>query len=123
MKNIKFLDNPQDYNPNNAFVVHFSNVSSKNELLNKYSEKLLFPDYFGFNWDALCDCLRDLSWIEQKEIVIIHDDLPKLTDEELKVYIEVLIHSVQDWKKEDEHTLEVAFPESSEKQIKTCMQK
>jgi RNAse (barnase) inhibitor barstar len=32
---------------------------------------LRFPDYFGANLDALYDCLCDLSWLEQKHVVLI----------------------------------------------------
>ncbi|MFR9164902.1 MAG: barstar family protein [Dysgonomonas sp.] len=32
-----------------------------------------FPNYFGFNWNALLDCLRDFDWIEEKYIILIHD--------------------------------------------------
>ena len=115
MKNIKFLDNPQDYNPSNAFVVH---VNSKDEILKQLNEKLLFPDYFGFNWNALWDMLCDFSWIEQQKVVLIHDELPNLDERELKIYLKILFDATKAWKKEDEHTLEVVFPESSEKQIK-----
>lgn len=29
----------------------------------KVSKKLEFPDYFGYNWNALNDCLQDFSWL------------------------------------------------------------
>jgi hypothetical protein len=59
-------------NKNNVhFVMIENNNSSEEELLNEYCTKFEFP-YFGFNWDALTDCLRDLGWIEQKNIFIYH---------------------------------------------------
>ena len=47
MKNLEFLNFPQSYQPDNAFVVHISGVHNKRELLTKLSQKLLFPNYFG----------------------------------------------------------------------------
>jgi hypothetical protein len=75
-------------------------VQSKADLLKHYKEKGHFPDYFGFNWDALLDCLRDLSWVSQKRIIIVHDDLPLSNDKkELQVYLEILETAVNDWRK------------------------
>jgi RNAse (barnase) inhibitor barstar len=31
-------------------------------LLKRIARKLGFPAYFGMNWDALNDCLTDMSW-------------------------------------------------------------
>jgi len=111
MKNLKFINNSQSYNPDDAFIVHFSGINSKDELLKQYNEKLLFP-YFGFNWDALFDMLRDFHWIKEEKVVLVHDDLPKLTESDLKIYLEVLAYSVKDWKEGEEHSLEVVFPKS-----------
>ncbi len=35
----------------------------KTELLRRMAASLQFPSSFGFNWDALADCLRDLRWL------------------------------------------------------------
>lgn len=34
----------------------------KHEILARFAQALRFPDWFGDNWDALADCLGDLSW-------------------------------------------------------------
>jgi RNAse (barnase) inhibitor barstar len=36
-------------------------VGSKEDFLAHIAEKLEFPDWFGNNWDALNDCLTDLT--------------------------------------------------------------
>jgi hypothetical protein len=35
---------------------------NKTQLLASCARDLQFPDWFGGNWDALADCLQDLSW-------------------------------------------------------------
>lgn len=39
-------------------------VRGKRGLLAAFARVLRFPEGFGGNWDALADCLQDLSWIE-----------------------------------------------------------
>lgn len=34
------------------------------------SEAMHFPDYFGFNLDSLDELLNDLSWIEDKKLLV-----------------------------------------------------
>ncbi|WP_327251755.1 barstar family protein [Streptomyces sp. NBC_01244] len=38
-------------------------VRSKAELMRRVGLALEVPEYFGGNWDALADALRDLSWL------------------------------------------------------------
>jgi hypothetical protein len=37
-------------------------VTDKPAFMDRCVRALGLPDYFGRNWDALADCLRDLSW-------------------------------------------------------------
>lgn len=37
-------------------------VHDKAAFLDRCARDLDFPDWFGHNWDALADCLTDLSW-------------------------------------------------------------
>jgi Barstar (barnase inhibitor) len=39
-------------------------VTSKDEFLELCADTFTFPDWFGHNWDALHDCLTDLTWEE-----------------------------------------------------------
>ena len=60
--------------------------------------------------DALSDCLRDLSWIGNYKVVIVHSDVPNIEAHELRAYLEVLDDAVSDWKGDETHSLEVFFP-------------
>jgi hypothetical protein len=80
------------------------------ELFDALQKELQLPDYFGANWNALDECLGDLSWIQPRGVVILHADLPALPRNELNIYLEVLADSVESWKPGEEHTLNVVFP-------------
>jgi hypothetical protein len=51
-------------------VIDGSTLTSKSELLNAIATTLEFP-YFGHNWDALLDCLRDLEWVSGTGYVLV----------------------------------------------------
>nr|WSW47933.1 barstar family protein [Streptomyces sp. NBC_01001] len=37
----------------------------------QFYDGLRLPDYFGWNWNALSDCLRDLEWLSADHYVLI----------------------------------------------------
>jgi hypothetical protein len=89
-------------------VIFQEDVASDAELLNEYYLQFKFP-YFGFNWDALLDCLGDLDWINQKDIIIFHQEFPKLAERDLKIYIEILLELISRWNKYESHNFDVYF--------------
>ncbi len=42
--------------------ISLAGVGDKGALLERFAAALGFPEWFGANWDALEDCLEDLSW-------------------------------------------------------------
>jgi len=42
-------------------------------LFDACADSLQFPAYFGNNWDALQDCLSDLSWLPDRGRVLLWD--------------------------------------------------
>jgi RNAse (barnase) inhibitor barstar len=46
-------------------------VRSKKEFLARLAKALHCPPYFGMNWDALTDCMRDLSWLNDNGWVVM----------------------------------------------------
>ncbi|MFE7119205.1 barstar family protein [Streptomyces sp. NPDC057654] len=43
-------------------VLNLHGVTDKDSFLARCAADLELPDWFGHNWDALADCLTDLSW-------------------------------------------------------------
>jgi RNAse (barnase) inhibitor barstar len=48
----------------------------------QFSQKLQFPVYFGWSWDALLDCLRDFGWLPARRYLIVIDHADVLLCEE-----------------------------------------
>jgi len=45
-------------------VIDLRGVRERQGLFNAFSRACRFPGVFGGNWDALADCLQDLSWLQ-----------------------------------------------------------
>jgi hypothetical protein len=53
-------------------VVDLQRARGKRALFTAFAREFAFPPAFGGNWDALADCLQDLSWrTEPGRIVLI----------------------------------------------------
>jgi len=49
-------------------------VKTENELFSVVASAMQFPDYFGNNWDALYECLRDMGWMAADGYLLILRD-------------------------------------------------
>jgi RNAse (barnase) inhibitor barstar len=78
-------------------AVSLGNVKEKTELMRTIAAALGFPDWFGQNWDALEDCLIDLSWRQAHGHVLVFEAFQFLPSDELGVLIEVLISAAEYW--------------------------
>ena len=123
MNGIKFISTKDSPNSSGeSFVCVLSNgISTKHGLLIELSDKLIFPKYFGYNWDALIDCLMDFSWIKERKIIIVHSDLPSISTLEIRSYLNILSEATLQWNKDELHTLEVTFPKESESSIRELL--
>jgi len=92
-------------------------ISTKESLLEVLSSGLSFPEYFGSNWDALEECLRDLDWLPAGSIVINHEELPSLDSHSLRTYLSILKGAVEKWRQSLERELHVSFPLGAEEAV------
>ncbi len=56
--------------------IDVSDVHDKGAVLEIFARELRFPDTFGGNWDALADCLQDLSWLPEKGLMVVLRGFP-----------------------------------------------
>lgn len=69
--------------------------AEKPVLMQNIAAALEFPRWFGANWDALEDCLSDLSWLPAKgHVLVIEDAQP---GDDLGILIDILRSSAQWW--------------------------
>lgn len=71
-------------------VVLIPPAGGRLELLRALAQGLSFRDWFGWNWDALEDSLRDLSWIDEGEVLVHHLAIPHLSPDDLRTYLAIL---------------------------------
>ena len=76
-------------------VVAKVRFAAKEELLKNIAQALGFPDWFGHNWDALEDCLSDLSWREAPGYIVLFEKPRR--DDDFGVLIDVLLSSAESW--------------------------
>lgn len=91
----------------NYFVADFDGckMSGKREVLEQFAERMKFPAHFGFNLDALEECLRDLGdWIKARGYLIIirrAEAAAKDMPEDFGVLLEILRTVSGHWKSQN----------------------
>ena len=80
------------YLKNKIFEVEIDlkNVKNENNFIKEMDNIFDFPPYFRKNsYDSLNDCMRDLSWIEEDEIIIIFKNLKFLKERNEKLFLDI----------------------------------
>lgn len=70
-------------------------IDAQEALFEGIAKALDFPAWFGRNWDALEDCLGDLSWRGAEGSVLVFDGYPD--GDALGVLLDVLRSSAEYW--------------------------
>lgn len=97
------------------------NIQNIQQLMNELYSELHFPEYFGFNWDALYDCLCDFTWTDKHNIILRHKNLPMIAKDDLLIYLKILRDVVLNWREWQDHNFIVIFPESYKSKIDSIL--
>jgi hypothetical protein len=77
--------------------VELGGAQEKEALLARLAEALAFPAWFGGNWDALEDCLADLSWRAGEGHVLVLEGYQDVPQDDLGVLLDVLQATAAFW--------------------------
>jgi RNAse (barnase) inhibitor barstar len=116
---MSFTFEDQDQPKNAVVLVRVAeNVTSKKVLFATFARSLNFPDYFGGNWDAFEECLRDLSWLPSGLVLVKHVDVPLINDiQDVKIYLAILRDAADRWSKSGDHQLSIVFASQCRDQL------
>jgi hypothetical protein len=97
-------------------------ITTKEALMDALQSALRFPEYFGGNWDALEECVRDLSWLPEGDVVLLNEDLP-LSNKgaDLVIYLSILCNAIDKWDAAKERKLLVVFPPGAEEIVRDLL--
>lgn len=110
----QFADDPASYAAEKTRIIRLpGGIRSKRTLLKCLAQRLQLPGWFGGNWDALEDSLRDLTWLPEGEgVAIVHEDLPFGKGASRGVYLEILRSAIDHWRKRGDRPFVAVFPGS-----------
>lgn len=80
--------------------IDLAGCTDKATLLTRFAAALHFPDWFGHNWDALSDCLTDLSWLPARHYRVELTQpqvLRTAAPETLATALEILAEAAEFW--------------------------
>jgi RNAse (barnase) inhibitor barstar len=86
-----------------AFVGTLSGrkMRTRKGVFDQFSTLLQFPEYFGNNWNAFSDCIRDLDWLDAISFLIILIDADEVLEkgdaDEFGLLVDILLEAGESW--------------------------
>ena len=80
-----------------VYRVRLGRAADKDALMTSFAESLELPRWFGRNWDALEDCLSDLSWSQASGHVLLIEGADALAADERGILLDVLGSAAAHW--------------------------
>ncbi len=83
------------------------------EFYEQLREKHFLPNYCGRNWDAVDECIQDLEWIQERNVIIIFYGTNNLflrepyKEREVSYFHEIFEAAIDFWRKNGEKSLRV----------------
>ena len=77
--------------------IDLSGAADKEALMERIARALEFPHWFGGNWDALEDCLTDLSWSKAGGHVLLLEGAAELPVDERGILVDILAAAAAWW--------------------------
>jgi RNAse (barnase) inhibitor barstar len=78
-------------------------IHDKTTFLQAFARAFHFPSYFGQNWDAFEECMRDLTWLAPAPgTLVLYDDVADFVNQDPdagKVALAILQEVVEFWQK------------------------
>ena len=122
---LTFVDDPRAFKGADRVAHIPAGIAGKKDLLEHLARGLGLPAWFGHNWDALEESLREFSWAKgAKSIAIVHEALPaKLGEDDLRTYLDILVEAVVELRKAKDQVpaLHVVFPAAAREQIRKLL--
>ena len=90
-------------NPPLEVRIDLSDCTSKAALIERFAGAFELPPWFGFNWDALADCLTDLSWMAADGYVIVlehADAFAAANPTDFATALSILQEAADSWREE-----------------------
>lgn len=83
-----------------VFEIDAAAISGERDLFTAVDRALQLPDYFGMNWDALEECLRDLDWIDATGYIVLvtdADDLWRRNPQLAGKFLSSCVFAAEEW--------------------------
>jgi hypothetical protein len=119
-----FVPDVAAWSPPAGLVIPISkSIRRKWGLFGALRHHFRFPAHFGWNWDALNDCLHDLSWLDPqiRHISVVHDGVPFTADSTIlrEAYLS-LLHGLVTENHPENPRWTVVFPVADRAIVDAC---